>query len=46
MDIILQDEKDIQSNMDGEETLVINTANIEEKINEINLNGMKYKGIY
>ena len=45
MDIILQDEKDTQSNLDGEETLVINTTTIEAKINEIHLNGTKYKGI-
>ena len=45
MDIILQDEKDNHSYLEGGDALEISTSMIEEKINEIHLNGRIYKGI-
>ena len=45
MDIILQDEKENHSYLEGGDVLEISTSLIEEKINEIHLNGRIYKGI-
>ena len=46
MDIILQDEKDTHSNVEGKEMVAINTTIINEKINQIVVNATQYKGRY